>query len=147
MSLAIDSRMFRAPRWLKRHETLLAIIREQSELAGDAAEGILDWAEREPRLDVRYTPSAVRLGTAGNPLLIIRGGHLRVVLKTLSEHGEPRDDERIGQLTQQLADIGVQFDAMRARPKTPLEPLADDTRRQRFLSVMERVLDTLTTSA
>ena len=37
-------------------ETLLAIIREQSELAADAAEGILDWEDGEPRLGVRYTP-------------------------------------------------------------------------------------------
>lgn len=37
-------------------ETLLASIREQSELAAHAAEGILDWADGEPRLSVRYTP-------------------------------------------------------------------------------------------
>ena len=124
-------------------ETLLAIIRQQNELAADAAEGILDWADG--RLDVRYTPTAgVRLRTAGTPLLIItRGGQLRVVLKTLSEHGE-RDDERIEQLVQDPAEIGVQLEPKGARPKTPLEPLADDTRRQRFLTLMEQVLDTLT---
>jgi hypothetical protein len=64
-----------------------------------AAEGILDWADGEPRLDVRYTRTAgVRIRAAGNPLLIItRGGRLRVVLETLSEHGEPWDDEGIEQ--------------------------------------------------
>ena len=104
-------------------ETLLGIIREQSELAADAAEGILDWADGEPRLDVRYTPtSGVRLRTAGNPLLILtRGGQLRVVVKTLSEHAE-RDDERIEQLVQDLAEIGVQLEPQGARPKTPLSP-------------------------
>ena len=39
-------------------ETLLAIIREDSELAADAAEAILDWADREPRIEVHYTPAA-----------------------------------------------------------------------------------------
>jgi hypothetical protein len=38
-------------------ETLLASIRKQSELAAHAADGILDWADGEPRLTVRYTPS------------------------------------------------------------------------------------------
>ena len=89
-------------------------------------------------------PLAFASGRAGTPLLIItRGGQLRVVLKTLSEHGE-RDDERIEQLVQDLAEIGVQLEPKGARPKTPLEPLADDTRRQRFLTLMEQVLDTLT---
>jgi hypothetical protein len=40
-------------------ETLLATIRDQSELAADAAEAILDWEDREPRLEVRYTPASV----------------------------------------------------------------------------------------
>ena len=130
-------------------ETLLAIIREQSELAADAAEAILDWADREPRLEVRYTPRiGVRLWTAGGRLLQIdRGGHLRMFLQTLSDHGKPWDKERIEQLVQELADIGVQLEPKRIRPKAPLEPLADDTRRQEFLTLMERVLHSLTTSA
>ena len=128
-------------------ETLLAIIREQSELAADAAEAILDWADREPRLEVRYTPTSVRLWSAGGRLLAIdRRGYLRVFLQTLSDHGKPWDKERIEQLVQELADIGVQLEQKRIRPKTPLEPLADDTRRQEFLTSMERVLDSLTTS-
>jgi hypothetical protein len=59
-------------------------------------------------------------------------------LQTLSDHGKPWDKE--------LADIGVQPEPKRIRPKAPLEPLADDTRRQEFLTVMERVLDSLATS-
>jgi hypothetical protein len=51
-------------------ETLVARISEQSELAADAAAAVLDWADREPRLDVRYTPtSSVRLWSAGVKLL------------------------------------------------------------------------------
>lgn len=128
-------------------ETLLASIREQSELAAKAAEGILDWAEREPRLEVRYAPTAVRLRTAGNPLLLIgRGGVLRVILRTISKHGARWDDEHVQRLAQDLAEIGVQLESKGARPKTSLEPLADDTRRQQFLTLMEGLLDTLTTS-
>ena len=69
-----------------------------------------------------------------------------MVLRTLSDHGEPWDDERIEQLVQELADIGVHLERNALRPKAPLEPLADDARRQEFLTLMERVLDTLTTS-
>jgi hypothetical protein len=67
-------------------------------------------------------------------------------LQTLSDHGKPWDKERIEQLVQELADIGVQLEPKRIRPKAPLEPLADDTRRQEFLTLMERVLHSLTTS-
>jgi hypothetical protein len=117
-------------------------------VAADAAEAILNWADREPRLEVRYTHrSSVRLWSAGGRLLQIdRGGRLRLVLLTLSEHGEPWDDERIEQLVQELAEIGVQLEPKRTWPKTPLEPLADDTTRRQFLTLMERVLDALATS-
>jgi hypothetical protein len=129
-------------------EKLVATIREQSELAAAAADAILEWADREPRLDIRYTPTnRVDLCSVDGKLLqIVRRGSLRVVLQTLSEHGEPWDDERIEQLVQDLADIGVQLESKRTWPKTPLEPLADDATRQQFLILMARVLDTLTTS-
>jgi len=129
-------------------ETLVASICEQSEPAAAAAEGILDWADREPRLDVRYTrTSVVRLWAAGKQLLQIdRGGQLRVILQSLSEHGEPWDAGGIERLVQDLAEIGVQLEPKRTWPKTALEPLADDTRRQQFFTLMDRVLDTLRTS-
>jgi hypothetical protein len=48
---------------------------------------------------------------------------------------------------QDLAEIGVRLEPKRTWPKTPLEPLADDARRQEFLTLMEqRVLETLTIS-
>jgi hypothetical protein len=127
-------------------ETLLASIREQSELAGDAAEGILDWANDEPRLDVDYSRATASLRTAGKNLLrIMRSGYIRVGLQTLSDHAA-WDTMRIEQLVHELDDIGVQLGPNRNRPRAPFEPLADDTRRQQFLALMERVLDTLTTS-
>jgi hypothetical protein len=130
-------------------ETLLAGIREQSELAAQVAEGILDWADGEPRLSVRYTPAAgVRFRTAGEPLLLIdRRGQLGVFLKTLSEHAEPWDDESVEQLVRDLAKFGIQLDAKRARPRAPLDPLADDAIRTQFFALMEQVLDTLSASA
>jgi hypothetical protein len=128
--------------------TLVASIREQSrELAADAAEGILDWADREPRLDTRYTHTRGRIETdARKEFLKLAAtgwpGEIEVQLQTLADHGEPSDDERIEQLVQDLVDIGVQLEPKRAWPQAPLEPLADDTRRQRFLTFMEWVLDT-----
>jgi hypothetical protein len=70
-----------------------------------------------------------------------------VQLHTLAKHDGPWDDERVEQLVQKLVDIGVTLDSEeRRRPKAPLAPLADDTSRQSLLTLMERVLDTLTTS-
>jgi hypothetical protein len=131
-------------------ETLLASIREQSELAADAAERILDWADGEPRLDIRYTHARCSIETGGWLLLRLAAtgwpGKIRVGLRTLADHGEPWEDERVEQLVQELADIGVQLEPTRLRLAS-LEPLADDTKRQQFLTLMERVLDTLTTSS
>jgi hypothetical protein len=122
-------------------ETLLASIREHSELAAHAAEGILDWAQGEPRLSVRYTPAAgVRFRTAGKPLLQIgRRGQLAVFRK-------PWDDERVEQLVRDLANFDIHLDATRARPRAPLDPLADEATRTQFFALMDRVLDTLTSS-
>lgn len=134
-------------------KTLLASIRERSELAADAADGILESADRradrQPRVDVRYIPtSRVEFWVAGGKLLQIdRRAQIRVILQTLSEHGAPWDEERIEQLVQELADIGVLLESKRTWPNAPLEPLADETRRPRFLAVIERVLDTLNASA
>jgi hypothetical protein len=132
-------------------QTLVASIREHSELAADAAEAILDWADREPRLDTRYTRTGGVIETSRRPLLKLwptswPKGPLEVHLKMLADTGEPWDEERIEQLVQDLADVGVQLEPKRTWPKAPLEPLADDTRRQRFLTLMEGVLDTLSTS-
>ena len=133
-------------------ETLLASIREQSESAGDAAAGILDWADREPRLNVRYTYTRCRIETGVGPLLRLASTlwpeKIHVHLRTLADHGAPGDDEHVEQLVQELADIGVKLDSAepRSRNLAPLEPLADDNTRQQFLALMDRVLDSLTTS-
>ena len=111
-------------------ETLLASIREQSESAGDAAEGILDWADREPRLNVRYMYTRCRIETGAGPLLRLATTtwpeKIQVHLRTLANHGEPPDEGRVERLVQELADIGVNLDSdePRSRNLAPLEPLA-----------------------
>lgn len=129
-------------------ETLVAGMRAQSAPAADAAEGILNWADRETRLETRYTRSAGVIETAGRPLIKLWLGRwplqIEAYLRTLADHGEPWDDERIERLVHDLADIGVNFGASRQWPKAPLEALADDSRRQQFFELMEGVLDTLT---
>lgn len=129
-------------------ETLVASIREHSALAADGAEGVLDWADREPRLEIRYTRTRGFIETAGRVLLKLYTtrwpGTIQVLLETLADHGEPWDDKRIEQLVQELADIGVNLDSDERRwLKVPLESLADEGRRRQFLALMERALDTL----
>jgi hypothetical protein len=84
-------------------------------VAADAAEAILNWADREPRLEVRYTHrSSVRLWSAGGRLLQIdRGGRLRLVLQTLSEHGEA-----MGRRADRTTRPGARRDRGAARAKT-----------------------------
>ena len=129
-------------------ETLLGSIREQSAPAADAAEALLDWADREPRLDIRYTRTRGFIETAGRPLLKffpVRPPKIELQLHTLADLGESWDAERSERLVRDFADIGVNLDPDERRwPQTPLELLADDARRERFLALMKRVLDSLT---
>ena len=119
---------------------LVAGIRMHSAAAADAAEGVLDWAE-EQRLDVRYTPGDGVIETAGRKFLrITRKREIQVRLQTLVDHGEPWDEQSIGQLVRDLADIGFSLKNNRRWAKAPLESLADDTR---FLPLMRSALDTL----
>lgn len=125
-------------------EKLLAGIGEETP-AADAAAAVLDWADREPRFDIRYTPTSAGIWTRGHTFLRVSvRGKIQVELRTLAHHGESWDDERIEQLVQDLAAIGVQLDSTRNWPKAPLEPLGDEARRQQFFGLMEKVLDTLT---
>jgi hypothetical protein len=131
---------------------LSASIRDRSELAAEAAEGIVDWADSEPRVDVRYTRTGGLIEISGREFLTLASRRavpriFHAQLRTLAEHGDPWNEERIEQLVQELADIGVHLEPNERRwPRTPLEPLADHARRHQFLAVMERALDTLTGS-
>lgn len=128
-------------------ETLLARLREQSGPAAEAAGAVLDWAETEPRLEVRYTPTSGGIWAGGQGFLrVLLTGEIQVVLKTLLDHGDPWDHERVERFVQDLAAMGVELGPKRNWPAAPLEPLADDGRRRQFLLTMERAVDTLTNS-
>lgn len=114
--------------------------------AAGVAEGLLDWAERrEPRLGVRYTEKdgvvEARVGMPAGTLFRIKGHRdLRVSLKALGAHGEPGEEGRTRKV---LADIDPRFEGGGNWPIAPLECLADESKREEFLALMERVLETL----
>ena len=78
-------------------------------------------------------------------LFRVRPGKVRVSLSALRRHW---DEERISGFVQDLAKIDVPFQIdtkfKGKRPEAPLESLAQDHKRQDFLDLMERVLNTLT---
>jgi hypothetical protein len=73
--------------------------------------GTLYWANDEPRLLIHYRPTRGRIETGAGLLLRLATigwpEKIQVGLQTLANHGEPWDDERVEQLVQELADIGV----------------------------------------
>jgi hypothetical protein len=125
--------------------TLLDSIRQRSAPAATATERILDWADHEPRVDTWYTPTSVAINAGSQGFLrILDSGDIQVVLKAFLEYGEPWDHERIEQLVEDLAGIGVHLGPKRNWPTASLEPLADDATRERFLTLVQGVLDTVT---
>ncbi len=126
-------------------ETLLGALQGRSPVAAQAAGFILDWAHGKPGLDVRYARNSVAVGTDGRWLLRLWDtAELELGLQTLTQHGEPWDEEHMEELVRELDDLGVHLTPhTRKFPRAPLGPLADATRRREFLAVMERVLDSL----
>lgn len=127
-------------------ETLLAGIRERSESAAHTVASVLDWAENETRLTVRYTGRAgVRFLVRDEPLLLInRRGQLVVFLRSLPERAEGWDEQSSKQLLGDLADLGIRLDAKRPRPRALIDPLADEAALTRFFGLVEGALDRLT---
>lgn len=120
--------------------TLMASIRNAD--GARAAKGLLDWAESK-RLDVRYTQSAAIIETLGGRLFRISyEGEVRVSRHTLTPHGESWDSGRIKRFVQDLDEIGVKLEGN--RPRAPLESLADEGKREKFLALMEQASETLT---
>jgi hypothetical protein len=91
---------------------------------------------------VSYTEKEAVLKTSGDTLFRIRHRQVRVSGSTLKPRGESWDDERIERFVQDLDEIGVRIE--RKRPRAPLDSLADDDKRARFLALMEQVPETLT---
>jgi hypothetical protein len=120
--------------------TLMAGLRNKD--AARAAKGLLDWAEAR-RLGVRYTQSAAIIETLGGRLFRISyEGEVRVSSHTLTPRGESWDGGRIKRFVQDLDEIGLKSEGN--RPRAPLESLADERKREKFLALMEQASETLT---
>jgi hypothetical protein len=131
------------------HDQVVARLRDYDEQAAHAADAILHWAERSPDLDVRYTATFGIVEIDRTAVLKIRTAPdslrraLEVHLETLTKHGAPWDEKHLQQLVTDLAAVGVELDSGRRWPNAPIEPLADPTRRQQFMSLIEQVASTL----
>jgi len=109
----------------------------RTEDAARAAHGLLDWAEAR-QLGVRYTQNAAIIETPGRRLFrVLYSGEVRVSGHTITPHGESWDGERIKRFVQELDEIEVRLDGN--RPQAPLESLADESKREKFLALMEQV--------
>ena len=82
-------------------------------------------------------PSRYTTGLASR-LFRIRHGQVRVSFEALGDD-DKRRGERIRRLVQDLDVIGVKV--VRNKPRAPLEFLAHETTRDRFLSLMGQVLE------
>lgn len=126
---------------------------EHSDDAARAAEGLLDWAERDARLRVHYSGLGCVFKVDGQRLLgfsldLRIDRSLQVDLVTLSRHDPERwDQQSIDDLKRELDIIGVGLKPYGAsgwkHPKAPLESLAKDEPRRKFQEVMETVAATL----
>jgi hypothetical protein len=118
---------------------LVAALGYQSAEAASAAEAILDWAERQPRLEVRWTKAADVSVRGTEPLLRLwPDGGVEVRLETLRHPPGGWDDARIEQLATKLNEIeGVALGPGRRWPRLPLVSLAEPVARQAFLDVID----------
>lgn len=140
------------PTWRPDRKSLLDGIRVRSADAARAAEGLLDWAEREQQVTVDYRrrkrdgpeTGAIEVPDRGRLFRITEQQEVRVSLTTLRQHW---GKERISQLVQELAEINERFQIdtkyKSHRPEAPLESLAPEDKREEFLRLMERVLKTV----
>jgi hypothetical protein len=130
-----------SPAELDREE-LIAAIADSSADAAFAAEALLDWAEDDPRLEVRWTRAAdISPPNRQQLLRLWPEGTIEVRLETLRTAGEPWNETRIERLAVELDGIdGITLGRGRRWPRTPLAPLANSTTRQAFLDVISRVL-------
>jgi hypothetical protein len=148
---AKQNKTVRRSRRQTNRSTLLAELAQENAAAATAAEALLEWGERHPRLNVRWN-SAGDIGVVGSPgLLRLWGeGTLEVKVHSLRrmDPGNWDNDERIESLIQRLEQIpGVVLRAARLQwPRTPLAPLGDPSARAAFLAIIEEVLEELPAS-
>jgi len=140
----------RKPRWRRKREAFIKGIRSAD--AARAAGGLLIWAEGK-RLRLDYGPKkkdrakTVGIKTPGGDWLfrIKEQRVVRMSFQALRHHHW--DEERISRLVKDLAKIDERFATdtknRSARPEAPLEALAQDSKREDFLALMEQALETL----
>jgi hypothetical protein len=121
---------------------LIAAIADSSADAAFAAEALLDWAEDDPRLEVRWTRAADISPLNRQQLLRLwPEGTIEVRLETLRTACEPWNETSIERLAVELDEIdGMTLGRGRRWPRTRLAPLANSTTRQAFLDVIGGVL-------
>jgi hypothetical protein len=124
---------------------LLAELSERDPADVAAAEALLEWAQSDPKLNVRWNSAGdIGLVTGGPALLRIWAeGTLEVKAWSLRRlHPAWDDDGRVGELMTELEKIdGVVLEDHRLQwPRTPLAPLADHMKRAQLIEVMERVI-------
>lgn len=114
-----------------------------SPAAAAVAEELFDWADRMKArgVELEYTPTQCIVKAPRGRLFRVRPREVQVALSAVIKEGEPWD-EPTEQLVQELDEIGVRLKGN--RPRAPLELLADEPMRARFLVLMERHLGTLT---
>jgi hypothetical protein len=129
------------PTWPPDRWTLMAGIRSPD--AAVVAEDLLDWAEDEPRLTVRYTPTGgvIETHSGSRVFRIAEHREIRVSRRVLAAHRLAVEPKAHQQLLQDLDKIGVRFDGERS--KAPLQSLAEESKGEEFLALMERLLGTL----
>jgi hypothetical protein len=118
---------------------LIAALAHQSEEVASAAEAVLDWAEQQPRLAVRWTRAAdLSVGDTEPLLRLWPDGSVEIRLETLRHLPAGWDDARIEQFASRLDEIdGVSLGSGRRWPRLPLTSLAAPRARQEFLDVIE----------
>jgi hypothetical protein len=142
----------RLPPKTDRSKLIAQINSPEAELV---AEELFDWADRMDSRGVKVrcptkkqcfieVPDAGPDGTTAG-LFRVRPGEVRVSLSALRRHW---DEERISGFVQDLARIDARFQvdtkSKGMRPEAPLESLTQESKREEFLSLMKRVLNTVT---
>jgi hypothetical protein len=130
-------------------DQLLTALAPLSKAAVDATGALLGWAEASPALGVRYTPKVAIITVGGKPILKLWPNSdpdaqtLELHLETLVKHGAPWDGERVDELMAEMRGLELEFDDGRRWPYASIVPLADESRRRRFVDAIEGVANTL----
>lgn len=126
-------------------DALASALQSPSPDAAAAAAAILDWGAQHPDLAVTWSRAGdIGLPADRQPLLRLwPEGTIEIRLETLrSEHDW--NATQLDELVDRLQPIeGVKLGGGRRWPRTPLAPLADKHRRERFTALLDDVVGSL----